>query len=103
MAMIDIDKDIRYYTDPLEERIDELAVIVKDMDVFERHEGIEIIMNESWVGEEHSEDGSIRQDIKDLTGNVNSMYEAINSIAKLAATHKQLTDTLEERIIILEE
>jgi hypothetical protein len=24
MAMIDVDKDIRYYTDPLEERIDEL-------------------------------------------------------------------------------
>ena len=24
MAYIDIDKDIRYYTDPLEERIDEL-------------------------------------------------------------------------------
>jgi len=66
MAMIDVDKDIRYYTDPLEEKIDELAVIVKDMDVFERHEGVEIIMNESWVGEEHSEDGSIRQDIKDL-------------------------------------
>ena len=24
MAMIDVDKDIRYYTDPLEEKIDEL-------------------------------------------------------------------------------
>ena len=66
MAYIDVDKDIRYYTDPLKEKIDELAVIVKDIDVFKRHEGVEIIMNESWVGEEHSEDGSIRQDIKDL-------------------------------------
>ena len=103
MAYIDVDKDIRYYTDRLEEKIDELEIIVKALDDFEFAEGFEIMMNDSWVGEEHSEDGSIRQDIKDLTEKVNSMYEAITSMVKLSATHKQLTDTLEERIIILEE
>ena len=32
MAMIDVDKDIRYYTDPLEERIDELEDKLKSID-----------------------------------------------------------------------
>ena len=68
MAYIDVDKDIRYYTDPLDERIDELEhqLVQHKSDIAEQHESVEIIMNESWVGEEHSEDGSIRQDIKDL-------------------------------------
>ena len=66
MANINIDSDIQYYTAPLEEKIDELAVIVKEWDVFKLADGVEIIMNDSWTGEEHSEDGSIRQDIKDL-------------------------------------
>jgi hypothetical protein len=35
--------------------------------------------------------------------NLHTMYQAINAMANLAGMHKQLTDTLEERIIILEE
>ena len=35
--------------------------------------------------------------------NLHAMYQAINAMANLAGTHKQLTDTLTERIIILEE
>ena len=32
MAYLDVDKDIRYYTDPLEERIDELEDKLKSID-----------------------------------------------------------------------
>ena len=31
MAYIDVDKDIRYYTDPLEEKIDELEDKINDL------------------------------------------------------------------------
>ena len=34
---------------------------------------------------------------------LHSMYEAINAISNLAGAHKQFSDKLEERIIILEE
>ena len=61
------------------------------------------VVSNSYDPDEWCEPDSIRQDIKDLTEKVNSMYEAITSMVKLSATHKQLTDTLEERIIILEE
>ena len=66
-------------------------------------EGAKRVVSNAYDPDEWCEPDSIRQDIKDLTEKVNSMYEAITSMAKLSATHKQLTDTLEERIIILEE
>jgi hypothetical protein len=35
--------------------------------------------------------------------NLHVMYQAINAMANMAGTHKELTDTLTERIRILEE
>ena len=32
MAYIDVDKDIRYYTDPLEEKIDDLQIDTGDLE-----------------------------------------------------------------------
>ena len=63
------------------------------------------INNEEWC-----EDNSIRQDIKDIkehldrhNDSLHNMYEAINAISNLQGMHKKLTDSLEERIILLEE
>jgi len=67
--------------------------------------------------EEWCEKGSVRQDIKDLTGKISShdkslhnMFEAINAISNMVGTHKdlmdsykELFDTLSERIKLLEE
>ena len=46
---------------------------------------------------------SVRSHLKRHDKSLHSMYEAINAISNMAGTHKKLTDSLEERIILLEE
>ena len=45
---------------------------------------------------------SVRSHLKRHDKSLHSMYEAINAISNLAGMHKKLTDSLEERIILLE-
>ena len=46
---------------------------------------------------------SVRSHLKRHDKSLHSMYETINAISNLAGMHKKLTDSLEERIILLEE
>ena len=46
---------------------------------------------------------SVRSHLKRHDKSLHSMYEAINAISNLQGMHKKLTDSLEERIILLEE
>ena len=46
---------------------------------------------------------SVRSHLKRHDKSLHAMYDAINAISNLAGAHKQFSDKLEERIIILEE
>ena len=56
---------------------------------------------------EWCEKGSVRQDIKDLTGKIGShdeslhnMFEAINAISRMSAHHKESINKLEENDVL---
>ena len=84
-----------------------------EIDVISKQEVEQIALNticEYIKPKEWCEDGSVRQDIKDLTGKIGShaeslhnMFEAINAVSRMAAHHKEWIDKLEERIKVLEE
>ena len=46
---------------------------------------------------------SVRSHLKRHDKSLHSMYEAINAISNMIGMNKKLTDSLEERIILLEE
>ena len=90
-----------------------------EIDVISKEEVERIALNticEYIKPKEWCEKGSVRQDIKDLTGKISShdkslhnMFEAINAISNMVGTHKdlmdsykELFDTLSERIKLLE-
>ena len=91
-----------------------------EIDVISEQEVRQIALNtvcEYIKPKEWCEKGSVRQDIKDLTGKISNhdkslqnMFEAINAISNMVGTHKdlmdsyrELFDTLSERIKLLEE
>jgi hypothetical protein len=84
-----------------------------EIDVISKQEVEQIALNtvcDYIKPEEWCEKGSIRQDIKDLTGNIDrhaeslhNMFEAINAVSRMAGHHKEWIDKLEKRIKVLEE
>jgi len=84
-----------------------------EIDVISKQEVEQIALNtvcDYIKPEEWCEKGSVRQDIKDLTGNIDrhseslhNMFEAINAVSQMTAHQKEWIDKLEERIKVLEE
>ena len=67
------------------------------------------VVSNAYDGDEWCEPGSIRHNIKDLTGNIDrhaeslhNMFEAINAVSQMTAHQKEWIDKLEERIKVLE-
>ena len=77
-----------------------------EIDVISKQEVEQIALNticEYIKPKEWCEKGSVRQDIKDLTGKISShdkslhnMFEAINAISNMVGTHKDLMDSYKE-------
>ena len=75
-----------------------------EIDVISKQEVEQIALNticEYIKPKEWCEKGSVRQDIKDLTGKISShdkslhnMFEAINALSNALGTHKELVDNL---------
>ena len=62
-------------------------------------------MSQAWEGDTWCEEGSIRQDIKDIKkhlerhdDSLHNMYEAINAVSRMTGIHKKLIDELKEKV-----
>ena len=67
-------------------------------------------MSQAWEGDTWCEEGSIRQDIKDIKkhlerhdDSLHNMYEAINAVSRMTGKQKMLLDTHKELIEDLKE
>ena len=79
-----------------------------EIDVISKQEVEQIALNtvcDYIKPEEWCEKGSVRQDIKDLTGKIGShdeslhnMFEAINAVSRMTGIHKKLIDELKEKV-----